>query len=130
MIARSNRFHGHASLHFVYRHGRSVRGALIALKYAPNRRRQVYRAAVVVSKKVNKSAVVRNRIRRRVYEQIRSLSPLLQEPYDLVFTVFSEEVAGLASDKLAATLKDLLKQARVISVETRHRHANMDAKES
>lgn len=31
------------------------------------------RAAVVVSKKVHKSAVVRNRIRRRLYEQLSSL---------------------------------------------------------
>jgi ribonuclease P protein component len=60
MISRAHRFHGYNSLNFVYRNGQTVRGPLFAIKYTINPKRKSYRAAVVVSKKVNKSAVARN----------------------------------------------------------------------
>jgi ribonuclease P protein component len=71
MISRSHRFHGYNSLRHVYRHGRMARGSQFAVKAALNPRRQTYRVAVVVSRKVNKSAVARNRMRRRLYELVR-----------------------------------------------------------
>jgi ribonuclease P protein component len=70
-----------------------------------------YRAAVVVSKKVNKSAVIRNRIRRRIYEIIRQADPELTDCKDLVLTVFSERVADMSNDKLNASVRDLLSKA-------------------
>lgn len=42
----------------------------MALRYCPGKYDE-YRLAVVVSKKVSKSAVVRNRIRRRIFESVR-----------------------------------------------------------
>jgi len=85
----------------------------MALKFAANPRRKTYRCAVVVGKKVNKSAVVRNRIRRRIYEIVRQQN--ITEPYDLVFTVFSEEVAGLPADKLKDPVEKLLLDAKVVT---------------
>ena len=100
MIARAHRFHGRGSLRPVYNKGQVSRGQFFALKYLPNSRRKTYRAAVVVSRKVHKSAVVRNRIRRRIYELIR-LSPLADHPpIDLVCVVYSEHVAALPADEL------------------------------
>jgi ribonuclease P protein component len=66
MLSRTHRFHGYGSLKKVYANGKSVRGGLIGLKYLAGGSKP-YRVAVVVSKKVHKSAVVRNRIRRRLY---------------------------------------------------------------
>ncbi|MCA9330523.1 ribonuclease P protein component [Candidatus Saccharibacteria bacterium] len=114
MLTKTHRFHGHNSLNYVYRHGQTVRGPLTALKYASNSRRQTYRVAVVVSKKVHKSAVVRNRIRRRIYEQIRLMSDEIQQPYDIVITVFHENIAELAIDELAKLLHAQLHQARIL----------------
>jgi ribonuclease P protein component len=87
MIARKHRFHGYGSLKYVYQNGKSVRGPLNVLKYAPNPKRTQYRLAVVVSKKVAKSAVTRNRIRRRIYETFRLALPVDTPAYDLVVTV-------------------------------------------
>lgn len=71
--------------------------------------------AVVVSKKVSKSAVVRNRIRRRVIENIRLLEGQISQPYDLVVTIFDEKVATMPAEELTDVLKNLLRQAGVVS---------------
>lgn len=113
MIAKSHRFHGHNSLNYVYRHGQTVRGPLTAVKYVKNDRRQTYRVAVVVSKKVHKSAVVRNRIRRRLYEQVRLISDQIQQPYDIVFTVFHDTLAELPADEVKKLVAAQLRQAKI-----------------
>ena len=114
MIKKQHRFHGYNSLNFVYRQGQTVRGPLSSIKYTKNPRRQHYRAAVVVSKKVHKSAVVRNRIRRRIYEVIRQLEPKIVEPYDIVITVFHENIATTPSDELHKLLYAQLSQANIL----------------
>ena len=113
MIGKTHRFHGHNSLNYVYRQGATVRGPLTALKYARNDRRSVYRVAVVVSRKVHKNAVVRNRIRRRLYEQIRLISDQIIEPYDIVFTVFHDTIAELPTEELSKLVRAQLHQAKI-----------------
>ena len=115
MIGRAHRFHGHGSLRYVYQHGKTVRGPLTALKFIQNSRRQTYRVAVVVSKKVSKSAVVRNRIRRRLYEQVRLNEPLITARYDVVVTVFHEQVATLPADQLERLVRAQLREAGIIA---------------
>lgn len=108
MFSKSHRFHGYGSLKGVYQRGRTIRGSQISLKYGQRDARRPYRVAVVVSRKVSKSAVVRNRIRRRVYEQVRGQSEQIRPGTDLVFTVFSDQLATLETDKLGKIIKDLL----------------------
>ncbi len=115
MIGRLFRFHGHNSLRYVYTHGQVVRGPMISLKFSLNKKRTNYRLAVVVSKKVVKSAVGRNRIRRRIYEQVRLLQNQFSEPYDLVITVYNDQLAELPSDELAKMIRAQLLQAHVIN---------------
>lgn len=67
MISRKHRFKGHNSVQKV--RSKPVRGPGFSVFAV--RTRRPWRAAVVVSKKVHKSAVKRNRIRRRFYELIR-----------------------------------------------------------
>jgi ribonuclease P protein component len=62
---------------------------------------------------VSKSAVVRNRIRRRIYELVREQAVLIPSGIDLVFTVFDERVAELPSPKLEKAVSNLLKKAAV-----------------
>lgn len=114
MIGRAYRFHGHNSLRFAYQHGQTVRGPQMSLRYCQNQRRKNYRLAVVVSKKVAKSAVLRNRIRRRIYEAVRHQSASIDQPYDLVITVFSADLAKLPAVELDQKVTDLLGRAHVI----------------
>ena len=115
MIIRTHRFHGYGSLRYIYRHGKTVRGPLCSLKYIQNKRRKTYRLSVVVNKKVNRSAVKRNRIRRRMYETVRLTETKINEPYDLVFTIFSDQINDLSPDELNRLVKAQLFQAGVIS---------------
>src|SRR4051812_22967296 len=110
MLIKSHRFHGYASLRRVYQRGPKVRGPRVCLKFGRRESGRPYRAAVVVSRKVSKSAVVRNRIRRRVYESIRQTEPAIPGGADLVFTVFSEKAAELESAKLQVMVTDLIKK--------------------
>lgn len=114
MISRKHRFHGYGSLRFAYRQGRMARGAQFAVKAAPNPRRRTYRVAVVVSRKVNKSAVARNRMRRRIYECVRQNDSQITQPFDIVITVFQNSLLELSSKELASQLKKQLKDAGVI----------------
>ena len=98
MIDTAHRFQGHGSLRFVYQRGQTVRGQHCSLKYSINRRRNTYRVAVVVSKKVSKSAVVRNRIRRRMYEAFRTSAGRIQGEYDIVFIVYSDQLAEMPTE--------------------------------
>lgn len=113
MISRSHRFHGYNSLRFVYRHGRIARGSAFAVKAHLNPKRKSYRLAVVVSRKVHKSAVARNRMRRRVYELVRQNESLISQPFDIVITVFQDSLLELSPKQLEAQLKKQLKEAGV-----------------
>lgn len=125
MISIAHRFHGHGSLRYVYQHGQTARSPLMTLKYIQNGRRTQYRAAVVVSKKVSKSAVKRNRIRRRLYEQIRTYESQISKPYDLVITVFHEQIAILPAEDLKRLMHAQLRQAGVLSATSTASHVKM-----
>lgn len=116
MISRSHRFHGYNSLRYAYQHGKTVRGPLCALRYVRNERRTTYRLAIVVSKKVSKSAVVRNRIRRRLFEAARLHAP--QESYDLIITVFSDQLATLPAEEITRMVRAQFKQAGILETPT------------
>lgn len=118
MLARTHRFHGYGSLRYTYQHGQTVRGPLCSLRFIRNERRKTYRLAVVVSKKVSKSAVVRNRIRRRLFEAVRHLEASIPQAYDMVLTVFSETVAEMPAAELEAMVYAQLKQAGILLKKT------------
>jgi ribonuclease P protein component len=114
MISRKHRFHGYNSLRQVYRHGDITRGSIFAVKSMPNQRRQTYRVAVVVSRKIHKSAVSRNRMRRRLYELVRELEPQITQPFDIVITVFQDALLETPSAQLKSQLQKQFKDAGII----------------
>lgn len=67
--------------------------------------------AVVVSKKVAKSAVTRNRIRRRFYECVRSNHLVDDTPIDLVFVVKQEQLATIDFSELQDAITSAVAQA-------------------
>lgn len=98
MIARKNRFHGHNAVSRV--RGERIHLPLFKVFYARNEKRSDYRMAVVVSKKTAKSAVVRNRIRRRLYEAVRVQKTLQGQNVDVVFVVQSADLAQVDADQV------------------------------
>ena len=110
MLSRRHRFHGYTSLSFVYRHGSTARNPFMLLRYISNPKRTEYRMAVIVSRKVHKSAVKRNRVRRRLYEIVRTGKPILT-PYDIVLTVFSEQIIDMKPKELTNLVTRLFAKA-------------------
>lgn len=115
MIGRTHRFHGRAGIRRLQQNGKSIRSGAFALRFAPNDRTKSYRLAVVVSRKVSKSAVVRNRIRRRLYERVRILSSDFTAPYDLALMVYDERIASMAAPELDQEVARLLQKAKLTS---------------
>lgn len=111
MLTIVHRFHGHGSLRYVYKNGDAIRTHAITLKYVPNPHRKHSRFAVVISKKVLKSAVGRNRVRRRVYEIVRHELPHLATPHDIAVMIFSSEVIAMPHEELTNLIKQLFTQA-------------------
>ena len=97
----------------MYRHASAERSRLLTIKYVANRRRRMPRIAVVVSKKVHKSAVGRNRIRRRVYEILRQHVPYFTGVYDVALIITSSEVLTTPHDELVLVVTNLLVRAGI-----------------
>lgn len=113
MLQQRYRFHGYGGLRYLYRHASAERSRLLTIKYVVNRRRRMSRIAVVVSKKVHKSAVGRNRIRRRIYEILRQQVPHFTGVYDVALIITSSEVLTTPHDELALVIKNLLVRAGI-----------------
>lgn len=81
----------------------------MSIKSLPSRGED-YRLAVVVSKKVHKSAVKRNRIRRRIFEQVRRLRKEYDRPIqqDIIITAFKDDLADVPAEDLAEACRKLL----------------------
>lgn len=115
MISRNHRFHGRNSLRYVYSNGTTTRGPLFAVKSVVNEKRDTYRMAVVVSRKVHKSAVARNRMRRRIYAAVRNLESGIARPHDIIITVFQPTLIDEPSDKLVHQIRHQLTEAGILA---------------
>ena len=113
MLSQQFRFHGHGSLRYLYRNGLTVRNRNILLKYCENKQRTHSRVAVVVGKKVVKSAVKRNQMRRRIFEVVRRHWDHIPEHYDFSLTVFTAEFLTMTPEEVEQNVIGLLKQARL-----------------
>ncbi len=111
MLSYSHRFHGHSSLRFALRNGKVVRDALFTLKYTSNPHRKNSRVAIIVSKKVLKGAVGRNRIRRRLYEIVRQELDGVHAVYDIVIIVNSSDLRDMEAGALRVAVHDAFSSA-------------------
>lgn len=114
MLAQQNRFHGSRAVRRLYKDGKTARTRLLSLKYK-TASGQPLRLAIVVSRKVHKSAVVRNRIRRRLYECVRKDFMTQLREVEAVVTVFDAQVAVVTQKELHAELRALLSKAHLLS---------------
>ena len=108
MIIRKNRFHGHHSVSRV--RGPSLHGQYVSVRIAASSRPD-YRAAVVVSKKVDNRAVVRNRIRGRLFEILRVAGGLSGKPVDIIVYAKTAEIATMPHETLVREVTTLVDKA-------------------
>ena len=94
MLAQKYRFHSRGGVRHTYQKGKTIRTQIMSLVFAPNSRYH-QRFAVVVSKKVLKAAVGRNRMRRRVYEAIRLELPEFTKFQDNIFIIYNKSISNI-----------------------------------
>lgn len=100
-------------MRYVYKNGLAKRSRFFTVKVTRNKKRQVPRFAVVISKKVHKSAVGRNRARRRVYEIIRQELPQITRAHDVVVIISSAEIIAAPHEELYEQLTQLFRQTEL-----------------
>lgn len=118
MLSHKYRFHGHGSLRYLYRNGETARNRSVLVKYCENKHRAHSRVAVVVGKKVAKSAVKRNRIRRRVFEVIRTHWDHIKPYQDISLTIFTAEFLTMSPEEVEQTIISVLTQAHLYTKST------------
>ncbi len=112
MLSKKYRFHSRGGVRYVYQHGKTVRKPQMSLVFVENTK-GFTRIAVVVSKKVAKSAVERNRIRRRIYEALRKNLEYIPEKKDYIFVVFSKTIKDMPFSELEKLLGELVQSSKM-----------------
>ena len=112
MLNRKYRFHSRGGVRYVYQKGKTIRKPKMSLVFVDNTR-GFTRVAVVVSKKVEKSAVGRNRIRRRIYEALRLNFEDIPKKRDYIFIVYSKDLMKVPFSELEKLLGELVMEAKV-----------------
>lgn len=112
MLKKKYRFHSRGGVKYVYQKGKTIRKAKMSLVFCDNSR-GFTRVAVVVSKKVCKTAVSRNRIRRRVYEAIRQNFEFMPLKRDYIFVVYSADILKMPYSELVKLLGELVAESKV-----------------
>ncbi|MBQ2695059.1 ribonuclease P protein component [Candidatus Saccharibacteria bacterium] len=112
MLAKKYRFHSRGGVRYAYQYGKTLRTSKMSLVFVENTRRFT-RFAVVVSRKVDKRATVRNTIRRRVYEVLRKNMEYIPKSVDYVFVVYSRDIYNMPFKELEKTLGELVEQSKV-----------------
>lgn len=110
MLSKAYRFHSRGGVRYTYQKGKTIRTPLMSLVFAPNSKHH-QRFGVVVSKKVLKSAVGRNRIRRRVYEAIRLELPTFTANLDCLFVIYNRSILKLPFLELRRQIRELLERS-------------------
>jgi ribonuclease P protein component len=111
VLAQKNRIHGRRTFVVTLKKGRVVRGQYFNINYSDNNAGRL-KAAVVVSKKISKSAVVRNRLRRRLYEILRKNFLTKLGNKNLIIIVFNPDIVNLKSAELENLISNLISKIK------------------
>ena len=100
-----------ASFSYVYKKGNSIGSPLMVLNFVPAHNNKV---GVSISKKIGKS-VVRNLVKRRIYEQFATFMPKLKGTHNYV-VVAREPIKDATFEEIGSVLNNLLRKIGHVDV--------------
>lgn len=112
MLSKKNRITEEKDFDRIFKKGKSFKENFLILKIIPNSL-QINRFAFIISKKVSKSAIVRNKIKRQLRELTKIKIDGIKKGFDGVFIV----LPGLEdrdSLELKNIFNNLFKKAKII----------------
>jgi ribonuclease P protein component len=113
MLSSKYRFHGYGALKFLFGRGQTYRFKSMSVRVAQNPRRAHSRLAVVISKKVLKASPKRNRVRRRVYEFMRTNWQNIKPGHDILLSVYDPTLYECDVATVADELRHALQGAHI-----------------
>ena len=111
MLAKKYRLAADKDFTRLFKKGRSFHGNGMSVRLVRNSLSES-RFAFVVSVKVSKKAVVRNKLRRRLREMVAKWIPDIKSGYD-VAVLTKPQAIGMTSEELRKSLEFLFKKAQL-----------------
>ena len=108
MLPFKNRLKKEKDFQQVFNKGRFINSDLISVRFLGNSTDDT-RVGFIVSKKVSKKAVLRNRVKRKLREVMRANMEKIKGGFDIIITAKSIEL-----EKIDKTLEELLKRSNLI----------------
>lgn len=112
MLPRQHRLLATRDFQRIYRRGRSSRSQTLQLRMQENGR-PITRFGIVVSNRIAKRAVVRNRLKRRLRESVRPLLSRIRPGFDVILSAQTGADAATLQE-LRQDLQAVLDRARLI----------------
>lgn len=110
MIASIYRLRGDKSFREVLDKGRLVQAESFGIAFVKREDNEVSKFGFIVSTKVSKEAVQRNRIKRALSEAVRFLTSDIKSGYDVVFLA-KQKAAKTATDALMNEVREAIRSA-------------------
>ena len=113
MLPQNSRLQNEKDIERVYKKGKSFKEDFLVLKVMKNTLAKS-RFAFIVSQKVSKKAVARNKVKRRLRETIKKQTKIIATGFDSLVIARSETVEKNFSE-IEKVLTKLLKRAKLIN---------------
>ncbi|MDD3032766.1 MAG: ribonuclease P protein component [Candidatus Pacebacteria bacterium] len=112
MLKRENRLTKKKDFERVYKKGRGIKTDSLFLKILENEQ-EITRIGIVISKKVSKRAVIRNKIKRRIREIVKKSS--LKPGFDLIIVTYPQ-IKEKDFQQLEEEINQLFKKAKCLNL--------------
>lgn len=112
MLAKQYRLKKNKEFDLVFQKGKYIGGSLFFLLFKENKLSD-NRFGFVIGKKISKKATVRNKIRRRISEIIRTIMDNIKPGFDIVVGA-KTEVIGKDYREIKENLEELFRKAKLI----------------
>ena len=112
VLPKENRLNKKKDFQKVFKKGKGIKENLLTFKWTPNNLK-VSRFSFIVSKKISKKAVLRNKIKRRLREKVKTELPRFKKGIDGVIIV-NPEAAKKKSQEMIGSLNKIFSRAKII----------------
>ena len=86
MFARSNRISKQKDFDYIFKNGKTIKGGFFKIFFIKNNLEK-NRFSVIVSKKVSKNAITRNKLKRLIRKELENFS-FNEDKIDLIFLIY------------------------------------------
>lgn len=113
MLPKQNRLNKKSDLEKVFKEGRSFKNSTFVLRFTKNNLKNPARFGIIVSGKVSKKAVIRNKIKRRIRAVIRELLVKIK-PGTWVVLIAQDLAAQKSFQEIKEQLINLFYKAKIL----------------